>query len=59
MIKLSQIMPRVTIVTIQNGQCKIIVFQKNQFVRYSKIVQCVTKKKVEINDSNHNTFTRK
>jgi hypothetical protein len=38
-------MPRVTIMTIQNGRCEIIVFQKNQFVRYSKIVPHVTIKK--------------
>jgi len=36
----------VTIMTIQNGQCIIIVFWKNQFIRYSKIVPHVTIKKM-------------
>jgi hypothetical protein len=31
-INLSQTMARVTIMTIQNGQWKIIVFRKNQFI---------------------------
>jgi len=58
-IKLSQTMPHVIIVTIQNGRCRIIVFQKNQFIRYFKIMPHVTIKNVEMNESNNNTFTRK